>query len=69
MSQAWTLPCDSKFTFGLVVGEQTFPLDESVLVIDQGLGNNTCVSGIEGWTDPSEELYMFGARFLSTVYM
>lgn len=69
MSQAWTLPCNSNFTFRLLIGSQIFALDESILVIDQGLDDNTCVSGLEGWTDSFETMYLFGARFLSTVYL
>ena len=69
LSQAWTVPCATKFSFDIVAGTQTFFLDESVLIIDQGLGNDMCLSGIEGWTDPSPTLYVLGARFVSAVYM
>ena len=67
LSQAWTIPCDSSFSFGIVVGSQTFTLDETSLVIQQP--NGICVSGIEGWTDETQVNYVFGARFLSTIYL
>ena len=67
LSEAWTVPCNSSFSFGLVVGSQTFTVDESTLVIEQPDG--TCVSGIEAWTDSTQTQYVFGARFLSTIYL
>ena len=69
MSHTWTLPCSSKFYFNIVIGNETFAMDQSVLVIDQGLGNNTCVGGLEAWDDSSTDTYVLGARFMSTVYM
>ncbi|KAJ3558802.1 hypothetical protein NM688_g713 [Phlebia brevispora] len=69
LSQAWMLPCNSSFSFALVIGGQNFALDESVLVINQNLTNNMCVSGIEAWTDSSQTIYLFGSRFMSSVYM
>ncbi|PSR78711.1 hypothetical protein PHLCEN_2v7300 [Hermanssonia centrifuga] len=67
LSKAWTVPCDTELTFGLVIGSQTFEVDRSILVIDHG--NGVCVSGIEGWTNIFESQYMFGSRFLSSVYL
>ena len=67
LSQAWTIPCDSVFTFGIVLGGQTYVLDHTTLVIQQPGG--TCVSGIEAWTNSYETRYLLGARFMSTVYL
>lgn len=67
LSQAWAIPCDSSFSFGLVTGSQTFTMDPNTLIISQPDG--TCVSGIEGWTDTTQTTYLFGSRFLSTIYL
>ncbi|PSR83441.1 hypothetical protein PHLCEN_2v5713 [Hermanssonia centrifuga] len=67
LSDAWTIPCDATFSFGLVVGSQTFTLNPDNLIITQPDG--TCISGIEGWTDSTQTTYLFGARFLSTIYL
>lgn len=66
-SQAWIIPCNSQFTFGFVVGSQTFTLNTESLVIQ--LGDGTCVSAIESWTDASNNHYLLGARFISSVYL
>ena len=66
-SQAYTIPCDSKFTFGFVVGGQTFTLDHNALVIPVSGGQ--CVSAIEGWSDESETTYMLGTTFISAIYL
>ena len=67
LSQAWSIPCDASFSYGLIVGSQTFTLDQNSLIINQGDG--TCISGIEGWTDTTVTTYLFGSRFLCTVYL
>ena len=67
LAQAWTVPCNSTFSYGIIVGSQTFTLDEGDLVLPQPDGS--CVSGIEAWLDSSETTYVFGARFLSTIYL
>lgn len=66
-SQAFTVPCDAQYTFGLVVGSQTFVLNPDSLIIPQSDGS--CLSGIEGWTDTSQTEYLIGSRFISTVYL
>lgn len=63
----YVIPCDSQFTFGVVVGGQTFYVDESNLIVS--LGNDKCVSSIEAWTDSWQTQYVFGSRFLCTVYL
>ncbi|KAI0089296.1 aspartic peptidase domain-containing protein [Irpex rosettiformis] len=67
LSQAYTVPCSSSYTFGVIVGTETFTVETSSLIVKQSHG--TCISGIEGWTDASQTQYLFGARFLSTVYL
>lgn len=67
LSEAWTIPCNASFSYGIVVGTQTFTVDQHTLVLQQPDGS--CVSGIEGWTDDTQTQYVFGARFLSTVYL
>ncbi|KAF7793596.1 hypothetical protein EIP86_004710 [Pleurotus ostreatoroseus] len=67
-SQGWTLPCNSTFQFDIFVGSQNFTLDQSTLAIDQDLGPNVCMSGIEGWTDASDTTYLLGSLFLHTAY-
>lgn len=67
LSMAYMLPCDSQFTFGIIVGSQTFTLDQSDLVVP--MGNGKCVSSIEAWTDSWETKYVFGSRFLYTIYL
>ncbi|KAF7796582.1 hypothetical protein EIP86_007763 [Pleurotus ostreatoroseus] len=66
-SKAFTVPCDAQYSFGLVVGAQTFVVSSDMLVIKQSDG--TCVSGIEGFTDTAETRYLVGARFISTIYL
>ncbi|TCD71460.1 hypothetical protein EIP91_010166 [Steccherinum ochraceum] len=66
-STAWTVPCNSQFSFGFVVGSQTFTLDPGSLLINQG--NGICTTAIEGWTNSNQEEYLLGARFISSVYL
>ena len=67
VAQAWTIPCNSTFSYGIVIGSETFTLDESILVLPQPDGS--CVSSIEAWIDTTDTQYVFGARFLSTIYL
>lgn len=67
LSQAWTVPCDTEFSFGIVVGSQTFSMDQSALVVQQPDG--TCISGIEGWTDANQIHTVYGQRVIHTLYM
>lgn len=66
-SQAWTIPCDAKFSFAFLVGGQTFTLDHNSLVIPVSSGQ--CVSAIEGWSDENETRYLLGTAFISSVYL
>lgn len=66
-SQAWEVPCDAKVSLTININAQTFTFDESVLVRQTSSG--TCFSGVEGWTDDAVEEYIFGALFVSQVYL
>ncbi|KZT68462.1 acid protease [Daedalea quercina L-15889] len=66
-SQAWSVPCDTKVSLSININDQTFTLDQSALVRQSSSG--TCFSGVEGWTDSSIEQYIFGALFVSQVYL
>lgn len=66
-SQAWEVPCNSKVSLTVNINDQTFTFDESVLVRQASSG--TCFSGVEGWTDSSVDEYIFGALFVSQVYL
>lgn len=66
-AQAWTIPCDAKFSFTVDIGSQQFTLDQSTLVVK--LSDGSCASGIEGWTDPSVDQYLFGALFIQQFYL
>ncbi|KAF7791422.1 hypothetical protein EIP86_002438 [Pleurotus ostreatoroseus] len=67
LSEAWSIPCNSSLTFGLTVNSQNFIMDQNVLVVE--LPDGSCVSAIEGWTDPTVTTYLFGSRFISTIYL
>ncbi|KAI0814783.1 aspartic peptidase domain-containing protein [Irpex lacteus] len=67
LSQAWTLPCDSQFAFTISVNGRSFVLDQSKLVVR--LADGICVSGIEAWTNAFETTYVFGSRFISSLYL
>ena len=64
---AYTVPCNADLTFGITVGLQTFVLSRNDLIVPMSDGN--CVSNIEAWTNPWQTNYVFGSRFMSTVYM
>lgn len=61
------MPCDAKVSLTININAQTFTFDETVLVRQTSSG--TCFSGVEGWTDDSVDEYIFGALFVSEVYL
>lgn len=67
MSQAYSIPCNAQFSFGFVVGTQTFVMSPEQLVLPQGDG--TCLSAVEGLVDSGATQYIVGARFISTIYL
>ena len=66
-SQAWEVPCDAKVPLTINTNTETFAFDESVLV--RRANNGVCFSRVEGWTDAAVETYIFGALFVSQVYL
>ncbi|OCH88349.1 acid protease [Obba rivulosa] len=65
-AQAWTIPCDAQYTFGIEIGSQVYQVDQSVLMSNV---DGTCYSGIEGWTNSSAEMVLLGSRFVSQFYL
>lgn len=66
-AQAWEVPCDARVSLTININAQTFTVDESVLVRQTTSG--ACFSGVEGWTDAAVEEYLFGALFVSQIYL
>ncbi|KAI0638835.1 acid protease [Trametes polyzona] len=66
-TKAWTVPCNTQVQFTVLIGQQGFTVDQSILVVDQGDGE--CVSLIEGFTDSSVTQYIFGQTFISQLYL
>lgn len=64
-STVWSIPCDSQFSLALQFG-QTFVLDQSNLIIQNG---SSCVGAIQGWPDNSTTSFLFGGRFISSLYL
>jgi len=67
LAQTWSIPCNSQFTFGIIVGSNTYTLDTDDLIIH--MDDGTCVSAIEAWTSSNLNQYLFGARFMSALYL
>lgn len=67
LSQAWSIPCNSQFTLGFIVGPQTFNVDPKFMIVQQSDG--TCTSAVEGWNDSSNSQYLLGASFISSIYL
>lgn len=67
LSQAWSIPCETEFSFGIIADSQVFTMNQNTLVLQ--LPDGTCVSAIEGWTDTTVTTYLFGSRFVSTIYL
>jgi len=66
-STVYTIPCDSQFVLSTIIGAQVWQVDQTLLVDKQSDG--TCVSNIQGWTDTSNDQYLFGSAFLSSLYL
>ncbi|KAI0641149.1 acid protease [Trametes meyenii] len=66
-TNAWIVPCNTQLQFTVVIGQQSFSIDQSVLVVKQDDG--TCLSIIEGFTDSSVTQYIFGQTFISQIYV
>ncbi|KAF9785899.1 aspartic peptidase domain-containing protein [Thelephora terrestris] len=66
-SIVYTVPCNSKFSLSTIIGGQPWQVDQTLLV--QTLDNGTCVSNIQGWADASNNQYLFGSAFMSSLYV
>ncbi|KAI0369932.1 acid protease [Pilatotrama ljubarskyi] len=66
-TNAWSVPCDTQMQFTVIIGQQRFTVDQSILVVDQGDGQ--CLSLIEGFTDSSVTQYILGQNFMSQLYV
>jgi len=66
-STLWTIPCGTTFSLDLTIGTVSFGLDQSQLTVTNADG--TCTSRIRGWTDATNEQYLFGSSFMSSVYV
>ena len=66
-STVYVVPCDSKFSLATIIGGQIWQVDQTLLIDKQSDG--TCVSNIQGWTDTSNNQYLFGSAFLSSLYV
>ncbi|KAJ8520373.1 hypothetical protein ONZ45_g2812 [Pleurotus djamor] len=66
VTAAYTVPCDSKLTVDVQFGDTTVTLKEDVLLLRNG---STCTSVLEEWNDANISEYLFGATFISAVYL
>lgn len=66
-STVYVVPCNSKFSLSTIIGGQLWEVDQKLLVQKQDDG--TCVSNIQGWTDPNQKQYLFGSAFISSLYV
>ncbi|TFK31098.1 aspartic peptidase domain-containing protein [Crucibulum laeve] len=66
MSSVWSIPCDSRMSLTITVGTHPYMLLEDKLIQSD---NGNCTSAIEGWTDNTNDAYLFGATFISSVYL
>jgi len=66
-STIWTIPCDTKFSLALTIGDASFSLDQSKLILKNSDGS--CTSYLRGWADSGNTQYLFGSSFLSTIYL
>lgn len=66
-STVYVVPCNAKFSLAVIVGGETWQVDQKLLVQKQDDG--TCVSNIQGWADADNTHYQFGSAFLSSLYL
>ncbi|KAJ4499357.1 aspartic peptidase domain-containing protein [Lentinula lateritia] len=63
----WAIPCDTKMSLTLTFGPLSVPMDETILVLQNG---NSCIGIIEEWSDPqADEYYLLGSSFISQLYI
>ena len=66
-SQTWSVPCDSQFSFGIIISDTEYQIDQSSLV--RKMNDGSCVSAIEGWSDDRVTTFLLGAVFINEVYL
>ncbi|KAL0945557.1 hypothetical protein HGRIS_014718 [Hohenbuehelia grisea] len=65
-TNTWVVPCDTKMQLTVTIGEVTVTLTENALIRSNG---TSCISALEEWKDASASEYLFGATFISAVYL
>ena len=63
----YSIPCDTDFTFTVLLSGHGYVLTTETLVIKAADGS--CTGAIEGWMNPTAGNYLLGSRFISTVYV
>ena len=67
IGQVYSIPCDTDFTFTVLLSGYGYVLTTETLVIKAADGS--CTGAIEGWMNPTAGNYLLGSRFISTVYV
>ncbi|KAF9019353.1 acid protease [Hymenopellis radicata] len=65
-SKVWSIPCDTQISMALHVGDQSFTIDQGVLIKQLG---GRCYGTIEGWKNETATEYLLGSNFISNTYM
>ncbi|KIY45724.1 acid protease [Fistulina hepatica ATCC 64428] len=63
----WSLPCDTRIRLSITFNDMSFNVTEEVLVLQNT--NGGCVGAIQGWSDTTDDAYLFGSTFISSVYL
>lgn len=66
-STVWTIPCSTQFSLASTIGGTSFSLNQVQLILKNSDG--TCTSYIRGWTDATNQQYLFGSAFMSSLYL
>ncbi|KAH9938982.1 acid protease [Epithele typhae] len=61
-TSSWRVPCDTEVSFTVTINGQSFTIDQSALVVN--MGNNQCMSIVEGFTDTSVTQYILGQTWI-----
>lgn len=68
LTQTWTVPCNSKFSLSVSLGDFSITLTERVLLMGKS-NNGSCTGTIQGWAQSNATTYFFGSSFISAVYL
>ncbi|KAJ7071592.1 aspartic peptidase domain-containing protein [Mycena amicta] len=66
-TNAWSIPCSTKFTLSVTFGTFTTSLDQASLVVR--LQDGACVGVLQEWADATIVEYLLGAPFVASIYM